>query len=804
MRLVVPPAPLRKVLQTCFPAHSPNRRRCRGADRARGAKVRGRGLNEQSISAGWEEIPGETSTGTSRPQFVAALLFACAWLVFSIWVSQRWLIDLAALTHPLFALFALTFIAYVPGFMNAFLLVSLVFEPGAKRRPQARYPGVSVLVAAYQEEAAIAETIISVRDVGYPGRIELLVLDDGSADGTSAMVDYCRVAHCGASPGLALRLLRFDQNRGKARVLNCGLGEARHDLIVTIDADTRPQPGSLTAIVEHLLSAPAETAATAGTVFVGNAHDSLVTGAQEWDYFHGIAAVKRMQSMYGGTLVAQGAFSIYRRQALLDIGGWPETVGEDIVLTWALLKQGYRIGYAEDAIAWTQAPVTFAALARQRKRWARGMIEALSHHGSLLFQPRLRTMFIWWNILFISLDLTFTAVFLPGLVLALFGIYWLAGPLTLLVLPLAALWNLVIFRIQTRMVKRAGVEMRRSRRGFAFFALAYPLFMQPVSLWGYAAEMCGLRKEWGRTMTKMGMVAASIALAARPALAGAEPAAPRAGVDFFYSADSDRSEVVKAAFDLDLRSVGENRYLGIGLEKAWFNPGDSGWRTSNRVYLRAADEMGGWQWKARIGTDGDTVIGSLSVNDTAAMRKELFVERDIVETRQGLQRGIYATFVGAAIDLPADDRNVFTALAGVQPFTGRNVRLHLRGSYVHVLSTRLGLSVQLRGRYFHSSMPAEFDYYSPRWHAELLPVVQMRRFVGGWELLGAAGLGAQRDFGAGWRSSRYAHASVRSPVRSSRWAVKGEVIYTNTPSISGTSQSGYSYVQFNLGVSRRF
>lgn len=431
--------------------------------------------------------------------FALALLFALAWTMFSVWVSQAWLADLGSLSHPLLALFALTFIAYVPGFMNAFLLGSMVLDRRPERQRHVRYPGVTVLIAAYHEEEAIGATLQCVRDVGYPGPIELLVLDDGSADGTSAAVDYCKDVLFAMSPNVELRLLRFEQNRGKASVLNNGLEQAQHDLIVTIDADTHLQPGSLTAIVERLLSDPADTVAIAGAVLVENAHESLIAGAQEWDYFHGIAAVKRMQSMYDGTLVAQGAFSIYRRQALLNAGGWPDTVGEDIVLTWALLKQGHRIGYAEDAIAWTHAPATLGELARQRKRWARGMIEALEHHKSLLFQPRLRTMFIWWNLLFIWVDLTFTVVFLPGLALALFGIFWIAGPITLLVLPLAALWNLVIFRIQTRMLKRAGVEMKRSRRGFVLFLFVYPLLMQPISLWGYLAEFSGLKKQWGRT-----------------------------------------------------------------------------------------------------------------------------------------------------------------------------------------------------------------------------------------------------------------------------------------------------------------
>jgi len=287
--------------------------------------------------------------------------------------------------------------------------------------------------------------------------------------------------------------------------------------------------------------------------------------------------------------------------------------------------------------------------------------------------------------------------------------------------------------------------------------------------------------------------------------AAAEPNSSHAvGGEFFYSSDSDGTEVARAGADFDLRAVSAEHYLGVRVERAWYNPGNRGWETRDRIYLRAAERLGNWQLRARAGTDGDTVIGSISLNDDVPIRKEFFVERDIVETPQGLDRGIYSTFAGAAVDLPVNDRNVFTAVAGVQAFTGDNVRLHLRGSYIHVLRPEWGLSAQLRGRYFHSSDPGEFDYYSPRWFAEVLPVLQMRRFLGGWEVVGAAGVGLQRDSGSDWRSSRYAHARFRSPLGSSDWSVNGAFTCTNTPSVTGTAQSGYSYVQFNLGLSRRF
>jgi hypothetical protein len=300
--------------------------------------------------------------------------------------------------------------------------------------------------------------------------------------------------------------------------------------------------------------------------------------------------------------------------------------------------------------------------------------------------------------------------------------------------------------------------------------------------------------------------AALLAIFAFPAVA-AEPEqmpGPAAGAEFFYSSDSDGTEVIRAAIDFDLRNDGQNRYLGLRVEEAWYRPGGTLSETRERIFLRVADTLGKWRWRARVGTDGDTVIGAVSINDEARFRKELFVERDIVETRQGLDRGIYATFAGAAIDLPADDRNVFTALAGVQTFTGSNTRLHLRSNYIHVVKPAWGLSAQLRGRYFRSSEPGEFDYYSPRWYAEMLPVLQMRRFVGGWELVGAGGIGMQRDSRSDWRQSRYLHARFRSPEASASWSVHGSITYTNTPSLTASADVGYSYFQSNLGVSRRF
>lgn len=429
-------------------------------------------------------------------KFALVLAIASAWTAFSIWASQPWLHDLAAVTNLAFALTAITFIAYVPGFMNAFLFGALLIDRRPARVRPAAYPAVSILIAAYNEADAIRDTLTSLAAQDYEGPVEILVLNDGSTDGTPEVVRRA-IGELAFPVQTTVRLLDYPVNAGKAAVLNRGLAAARHELIVTIDGDSWIHPDGLTHIVERLLSDPPETRAVAGAVMVRNARANFMTRSQEWDYFHGIAAVKRMQSMFHGTLVAQGAFSIYRRDALEAVGGWPECVGEDIVVSWALLKAGHRIGYAEDALAFTNVPTRLVAFARQRRRWSRGLIEAFKAHGSLLFQRHLRTIFIWWNLCFPPMDLVYTFVFIPGLVLALLGQFHVVGPLTLAVLPLAALWNLFIFRIQRRTFHQERLTVRRNVGGFVFYVFAYNLLVQPICVLGYASELAGLRKNWG-------------------------------------------------------------------------------------------------------------------------------------------------------------------------------------------------------------------------------------------------------------------------------------------------------------------
>jgi biofilm PGA synthesis N-glycosyltransferase PgaC len=424
-----------------------------------------------------------------RAKFVTAFVVSIAWTAFSTVLSLPWLHDLANLAGWPLAIFIVGGIALLPGMMNAFLVTGLLLDRRPPRRELVDYPGISILVAAYNEESSIADTIRSLAEQRYPGQFEVMVIDDGSKDATAAIVE--------AHPQPWLRLLRQPRNMGKSAALNRGLAEAKYDLVVTLDADSYLYGDALQRLVERYFSDPAGTRAVAGTMLVRNSRTNWVTRAQEWDYFHGIAAIKRVQSLFHGTMVAQGAFSIYDRQTLLEVGGWSDCVGEDIVLTWAILVRGWRVGHAEDACCFTNVPDSLRQFVRQRQRWSRGMMEAFRQHPRILLTPRMSTLFVWWNVLFPWLDLAYTLFFIPGLVLACFGIYWIAGPLTLVLLPMALLMNYVMYRIGLGMFARQGLRVRRNVPGFLLYAFVYSLILQPASVAGHFSELLGLRKTWG-------------------------------------------------------------------------------------------------------------------------------------------------------------------------------------------------------------------------------------------------------------------------------------------------------------------
>lgn len=202
-----------------------------------------------------------------------------------------------------------------------------------------------------------------------------MVVDDGSTDATAAVVTGLGL------PGM--RLIR-QANAGKPAALNTGIAAARHDVLVLVDGDTVFEPGAIEALVAAL--ADDEVGAVSGNTKVGN-RSGLLGRWQHIEYVLGFNLDRRMYDVLECMPTVPGAIGAFRRQTLRDVGGVSDdTLAEDTDLTMAICRAGWRVVYAPDARAWTEAPANLRQLWRQRYRWCYGTMQAMWKHRRSLVE----------------------------------------------------------------------------------------------------------------------------------------------------------------------------------------------------------------------------------------------------------------------------------------------------------------------------------------------------------------------------------------------------------------------------------
>ncbi len=240
-------------------------------------------------------------------------------------------------------------------------------------------PSVAVVVPAYNESKVILQTVTSLLACDHPSRFEIIVVDDGSTDGTAALVEQA----FGDDP----RVRVFGKaNGGKAAALNYGVARTDADIVVALDADTVFARDTVRKLVRHFVDP--RVGAVAGNAKVGN-RINLLTRWQALEYITSQNLERRAFDALNCITVVPGAVGAWRRHLLEQAGGFSShTLAEDADLTLAVRRLGYSIVYEEDAVALTEAPDTVGGFIRQRYRWMYGTFQAAWKHASALFRPR--------------------------------------------------------------------------------------------------------------------------------------------------------------------------------------------------------------------------------------------------------------------------------------------------------------------------------------------------------------------------------------------------------------------------------
>jgi poly-beta-1,6-N-acetyl-D-glucosamine synthase len=434
-------------------------------------------------------------------RFALALTGTACWVGFSIWVSQKWRGELEAAIGPVMSWVIPILLAYIPGVVIGFLCATLLLTryrppplsapPGSW--PAGEWPPVTVIVAAFNEEAAIERTLERIGALSYPGAVNVVLADNNSADRTAELAEA-------SARRLGLDYRRsFEPLAGKHHALNTALAGVTTPLLVTVDADTLLHRDALTFLIARVTSRPQDqhVCACAGALVAANPNTNFLTRMQGWDYRLGINGVKRTQAAYNSALVAQGAFSAYWTEDIRAVGGWPDAIGEDIVLTWSLMDSRGLVQYEPCALAATVVPEELRHFMRQRSRWARGMIEGMRINPPQR-QPRVLAKCVAGiDYLVPFLDIGYVFFWIPGVILFIFGYPLLFSWWSMLVIPITLVVYGLLRRWQDRTVfRRLDVRPEPDRRGFFGYLFCYQALTSTASLRGYAQQIRGATRRW--------------------------------------------------------------------------------------------------------------------------------------------------------------------------------------------------------------------------------------------------------------------------------------------------------------------
>lgn len=285
-------------------------------------------------------------------------------------------------------------------------------------------PPVTIVIPAWNEERIIVETTDSILRTDYP-ELEVVVVDDGSTDSTLARLiehfhlvrmDLIYRPHLATRPVLSFyvnpdmpNLMVVSKERGgKPDALNTGINLCRTPYFCTLDADSILERDALLRLMRPVLHSPVNTVASGGIVRVMNGchvRDGRVATValphsrlerfQVVEYLRSFLFGRTGWDLLGGTLIVSGAFAVFHRETVMEVGGFThDTVTEDMDLIvqlrhWAVKnKRRIKMSFTSDPVCWTECPSTLKMLGKQRRRWQLGLCQTLQKHSEMLFNRK--------------------------------------------------------------------------------------------------------------------------------------------------------------------------------------------------------------------------------------------------------------------------------------------------------------------------------------------------------------------------------------------------------------------------------
>lgn len=282
---------------------------------------------------------------------------------------------------------------------------------------------ISLLIPAYNEEENVVQNIKSLMKMDYPN-FEIIVVNDGSTDKThEKIVEAFGLYQIESSQKVSIptkevrgvyynvdypNLLYIDkENGGKSDALNAGINASSYPLFACLDADSRLEKDALLKLSIEF-NKDKNTIVAGGIVRIANGSvirdgefkgfsmpKKIIERFQIVEYYRSFLSGRVSWGLSNSMLIVSGAFGVFQKQAVIEVGGYKtNTIGEDMEIVVRLHsymrknKRKYKIIFCEDAVCWTQGPMSLKDIRGQRRRWQIGLLDTLISHKNLLFNPR--------------------------------------------------------------------------------------------------------------------------------------------------------------------------------------------------------------------------------------------------------------------------------------------------------------------------------------------------------------------------------------------------------------------------------
>ena len=389
-----------------------------------------------------------------------------------------------------------------------YLMLFLNKHNAGKAKPPTKFPLITVVIPCFNSKNTILECINSIKRIKYPKKVNILVVDDCSTDGSREILRKIK----------GIELLELEKNCGRSVAVNTALKQVKTEFVIPIDSDSYPESDILMKTMGYFDDA---SVASVSCLVLPDKRDSLLRKIQTLEYAVSFGLMSTLLSSINSSYVVPGPFTIFRKK-VFDIVGYYEAgnMAEDTEFGLRMKNHSMKLMNCHEAVVYTDVPNNIHSLFIQRNRWCRGGTFNFIRYRKLLFNKK-NPDFGFFVMPFLFILQIFVVAVLARLVLfmsydlfvflqVMFRYLSLGGIISFdmaaIVIPPSLIFFVAAYTLLTMYFLVCFWEVKYKLKldellAFVILIFIYPYFVSFTYSQGYFKEIFGVGEAWRRVST---------------------------------------------------------------------------------------------------------------------------------------------------------------------------------------------------------------------------------------------------------------------------------------------------------------